>query len=96
MASTRRITATAPDGTEVSTTGLGKTRKVGAIRIMDTRSWGAEHVAKFGPWLVTVHKDVNAAITGPNQTTAWNGNARWAIAVDENDQVTGPWLGASK
>jgi hypothetical protein len=92
----RQITATAPDGTTVQSTGLGAKRAIGAIRIMDTRSWGAEHVAKWGPWLVTVHKTLENAITGPNQTPEWNSYTRWAIAIDENDQPVGEWFGASK
>lgn len=96
MASKRRITATAPDGARVESDGLGPKRVVGAIRIMDTRSWGAEHVAKWGPWLVTVHRTLDLAITGPNQTPAWNHHTRWAIAIGDDDQPTGDWVPASK
>ena len=84
---TRAITATAPDGTPVATTGLGAKRVVGAIRIMQ---W------PDGTHLVTVHKTLDNAITGPNQTSVWNKYSRWAIAIDENDQPVGPWLAASK
>lgn len=95
MSSSREITATAPDGTTV-TARVGVKRVVGAIRIMDTRPWGQAEVDQHGPWLVTVHKTLPNAITGPNQTPAWNSNKRWAIEIDSDDQPTGPWLGASK
>lgn len=94
MATTRTITATAPDGTQVST-NVGAKRAVGAIRIMDTRAWGAEHVARFGPWLVTVHRTLDLAVRGSNQTTAWNGYTRWAIEIDANDKPAGQWFGAN-
>jgi hypothetical protein len=95
MTSKRTITATAPDGTTVSA-NVGPTRVVGAIRItcgdkIDGGSWG-----DGSRWLVTVHKTLANAITGPNQTPMWNHCQRWAIAINDNDQATGEWMGASK
>ncbi len=86
-AAKRQITATAPNGRTVETTGLGAKRVVGAIRVM---------VLPDGDHLVTVHKTLQNAITGPNQTPIWNKYPRWAIAIDENDQPVGKWFGASK
>lgn len=89
---TRTITATAPDGTEVSV-NVGAKRAVGAIRITDALAsggWG-----DGSRWLVTVHKTLPNAITGPNQTPAWNRFPRWAAPVAEGDAVGG-WLPASK
>lgn len=91
----RQITATAPDGTQV-TINVGPKRVVGAIRIMDVSTWGAEYTARHGAWYITVHKTVENAITGPNQTPMWNKHTRWAIAIDANDQASGAWLPASK
>lgn len=82
----RAITATAPNGTQVST-NVGPKRAVGAIRVMQ---W------PDGTYLVTVHKTLNNAITGPNQTPAWNSYPRHAIEIGANDQTVGPWFGASK
>jgi len=90
MAATRTLTATAPDGTQVST-NVGAKRVVGAIRITAApagETWNGS------PWLVTVHRSLDLAIKGSNQTTAWNSFTRWAIAIDQ-DQAVGPWLGAS-
>ena len=92
MASKRWITLTAPDGTTVETTGLGKDRKVGAVRIM----WFTEDFGGGARWLTTVHKTLANAITGPNQTPQWNGLTRWAIEIDENDQPVGTWVPATK
>ena len=83
----RQITATAPNGRTVTTTGLGAKRTVGAIRIM---------VLPDGDHLVTVHKTLTNAITGPNQTPVWNKYPRWAIEIGADDKPVGPWLGASK
>ena len=91
--SSREITATAPDGTTVSTT-VGAKRQVGAIRITDASAaggWG-----DGSKWLVTVHRPMPNAITGPNQTPAWNSFPRWAIAIGADDQPVGEWMGASK
>jgi len=90
MASKRVITATAPDGAKVSVS-VGAKRAVGAIRIT-----GGFQVDENGQWLVTVHKTIEAAVTGPNQTPAWNKRARWSIVIDENDQAVGEWLPAHK
>lgn len=49
-----------------------------------------------GEYLVTIHKTLENAITGPNQTPEWNQYKRYAIAINENDAPVGPWLGASK
>lgn len=87
----RQITATAPDGTPISV-NVGPARQIAAIRI----TGGFESTKSNGQWLVTVHKTLPNAITGPNQTPCWNGSPRWAIAIDENDQPVGPWLAASK
>lgn len=81
----RTITATAPDGTPVSV-NVGPTRQVAAIRII--------HLS--GGWAVTVHKTVEAAITGPNQTPMWNTCTRWALPIGADDQPAGPWLPATK
>lgn len=83
----RQITTTAPNGQTITTSGLGKTRKVGAIRIT---------MFSDTDILVTVHATLNNAITGANQSPEWNNLTRWAIEVDENDQVTGEWIGATK
>jgi hypothetical protein len=86
MATTKRtITATAPDGTEVSV-NVGPKREVGAIRVTDL----------FGELLVTVHKTLPNAITGPNQTPIWNSCRRWAIEIGADDRPVGRWLPASK
>lgn len=66
MTNKRTITATAPDGTTVSI-NVGPTRVVGAIRITDGSrleggGWGRDGSEK---WLVTVHKTLPNAITGP-------------------------------
>ncbi len=88
MAATRTLTATAPDGTKVEI-NVGAKRAVGAIRITDFSAFG-------DGWLVTVHKTIDNAITGPNQTPEWNSFTRWAIEIDADDQTTGKWLPASK
>lgn len=87
----RTITATAPDGTEVRV-NVGPKRAVGAIRITDfgTAAAGGRR------WLVTVHKTLPNAITGPNQTPMWNSYTRWAIEIGADDQAVGKWLPASK
>lgn len=88
----RQITATAPDGTQV-TVNVGPKREVVAIRI--TGGFPTD-VDDNGQWIVSVHKSLDAAITGPNQTPMWNNRARWAVAIDANDQASGAWLPASK
>lgn len=89
----RTITATAPDGTEVSV-NVGRTRQVGAIRITDAQAaggWG-----DGSRWLVTVHRTMPNAVTGPNQTPAWNSFPRWAVEIDADDRPAGEWFPASK
>jgi hypothetical protein len=88
----RTLTATAPDG-EIVTVNVGPKRQVGAIRITDASSrggWG-----DGSKWLVTVHQTLELAVTGPNQTPAWNSFPRFATAIDAADQP-GEWFGASK
>jgi hypothetical protein len=91
-ATKRTITATAPDGAQVSI-NVGPKRDVGAIRITD---FGADAFGAGDRWLVTVHKTLPNAITGPNQTPAWNTYKRHAIAIGADDQPVGRWLPASK
>lgn len=91
MARSRTITATAPDGTQVSV-NVGAKRVVGAIRITGAPGgWG-----DGSKWLVTVHKTLPNAITGPNQTPVWNSYPRWAVEIGTDDQPVGRWLPASK
>jgi hypothetical protein len=87
----RMITVTTPTG-QVESVNVGPKRAVGAIRITDFGhdATGAQ------VWLVTVHKTLPNAITGPNQTPAWNSYKRYAIEIGADDQPTGEWLPASK
>lgn len=85
MASKRTITATAPDGATVSI-NVGPKRAVAAIRITKL----------CGEWLVSAHKTLPNAITGPNQTPCWNGAERHAIEIGAGDAPVGPWYGATK
>jgi len=103
MASKRKITATAPDGLTVESDGLGPKRVVGAIRICAHPRWDGTPTTGWGgwnghgeKWLVTVHKSLEHAITGPGQAAEWSRWERWAIAIDENDQPVGDWYPASK
>lgn len=95
MPAQRTITATAPDGTVV-TANVGAKRVVGAIRITDFGTGREGWAADEHNWLVTVHKTLPNAITGPNQTPMWNSFKRYAIEIGADDQPVGPWLGASK
>lgn len=93
MSTKRTLTATAPDGQTV-TANVGPTRTVGAIRIMDTTGFtGCDPTDR---WLVTVHKTLTNAVTGPNQTPAWNGHTRYAVAIGTDDQPVGRWVPCTK
>lgn len=85
MPAKRTITVTAPDGHKVSV-NVGPTRAVAAIRI----------ILLDGGWTPSVHRTLEAAITGPNQTPNWNTCPRYAVAIGADDQPTGPLLPAHK
>jgi hypothetical protein len=89
----RTIAATAPDGTAVSVS-VGPRRAVGAIRITNFTWRKQEDGSPW--WVVSVHKSLELAITGSNQTPEWNSCPRWAIAIGPDDQPAGTWQAASK
>ncbi len=93
MSRSREITVTAPDG-ETITVRVGAKRVVGAIRLMDVRDRGGDWAQ--WTWIDSVHKTLENAITGPNQTPNWNTIPRVAIAIGADDQPVGDWLPASK
>lgn len=85
MAAKRTITFTAPDGQELSV-NVGPTRKISAIRILDFLDWdGYEEGYR---WAISLHGTVQAALTGPNQSSSWNILPRHVLLIDENDQPT--------
>lgn len=100
----RTITATTPDGYQVSV-NVGPKRQVGAIRILAAKDWDGSGDTGWGSWqgrgqgvkwIVTVHRTLELAVKGSNETTAWNGGERWAIVIDENDQPAGAWVPAPR
>ena len=90
MATKRTITATAPDGTEVGV-NVGPKRAVGALRILaHPGAW-----SDGTKWLVTVHKSLELAVTGSNETPAWNRWERHAVVI-EGDVPVGEWIPCRK
>lgn len=91
-AKSRTLVITAPDG-EIIEIRVGANRQVGAVRLLDVRKAGGDFAAMT--WIESVCKTLPNAVTGPNQSSAWNRYPRVAVEIADDQQV-GPWYPASK